>query len=222
MNTILAKPKSATKDVFNSFLVENATYDGEYEIPCLKTGESLPRKVITFSQCVGSKEFDSWVVFYEHDSAFERLWRNPQRYLSILKRFKGIISPDFSLYYDMPLCMQVWNIYKGRALAHWLQENGMDIIPNVRWSDERTFEAACSGIETGKTIAVGTHGCIKTAYGKKIFIEGFDYAINRLKPKNVVVYGRVPDRIFCLARMYRINILYFESKFGLSHKTEAN
>ena len=43
MNTILAKPKSAKKDVFNSFLVENATYDGEYEIPCLKTGESVPR-----------------------------------------------------------------------------------------------------------------------------------------------------------------------------------
>lgn len=55
MNTILAKPKSAKKDVFNSFLVENATYDGEYEIPCLKTGESLPRKVITFRNASGVK-----------------------------------------------------------------------------------------------------------------------------------------------------------------------
>ena len=222
MNIISARPETARKDVFNSFLVENATYDGEYEIPCVKTSDDLPEKVITFSDCIRSKDFDSWIVFYEHDSAFERLWHNPQRYLQILKRFKGVISPDFSLYYDMPLCMQIWNIYRGKALAHWLQENGIKIIPNVRWGDERTFEAACLGVEKEKTIAVGTHGCIKTTHGKKMFIEGFDYAVKMLKPKNVIVYGRVPDRIFCLARMQRINILPFESRFGLSRNKEAN
>ena len=133
-----------------------------------------------------------------------------------------MISPDYSLYYDMPLCMQIWNIYRGRALAHWFQENGVEVIPNIRWGDERTFKTACLGVESGKTIAVGTHGCIKTVEGRKMFIAGFDYAINKLKPKNIIVYGRIPDKIFGLARMYSINLLLFESEFSLSHKKEVN
>ena len=55
-----------------------------------------------------------------------------------------------------------------------------------------------------------------------MFIAGFDYAVNRLKPKNVLVYGRMPDRIFGLARMYGIKLIPFESEFGLSHRKGVN
>ena len=72
-------------------------------------------------------------------------------------------------------------------------------------------------MERNKTIAVGTHGCIKTVEGRKLFIQGFDYVINKLQPKVVVVYGRMPDKIFGLARMYGINLFSFESEFALSH-----
>lgn len=218
MNTLLAMPELADKDVFNSFLVKNSTYDGEEEIPCITTSNLIPEKVISFSKAVSSKEYDGWIHFYEDDWRFEKLWKTPQKYLPIIKRFKGVISPDYSLYYDMPLCMQIWNTYRGKALARWLQENGVEIIPNVRWGDERTFGTACLGVESDKTIAVGTHGCIKTVEGKKMFIAGFDYVINRLKPETVIVYGRMPDKIFCLAKMYGINLLPFESEFALSHK----
>ena len=77
-------------------------------------------------------------------------------------------------------------------------------------------------MESGKTIAVGTHGCIKTVEGKRMFIEGFDYALNRLNPKTVIVYGRMPDKIFGLARMYGINLIPFESEFSLSHQKEVD
>ena len=43
-------------------------------------------------------DFDSWVVFYEADKYFERLWNNPKQYISKLKRFQGVITPDFSIY----------------------------------------------------------------------------------------------------------------------------
>ena len=55
-----------------------------------------------------------------------------------------------------------------------------------------------------------------------MFIAGFDYAINKLKPKNVIVYGGMPDKIFGLARMYGVNLLPFESEFGLSHQKEVD
>jgi hypothetical protein len=182
----------------------------------------LPEKVIPFSKSRSGQAFDSWIHFYEHDKVFECFWKNPQKYLPIIKRYKGIISPDYSLYYDMPLCMQIWNTYRGKALAHWLQENGVEVIPNVRWGDERTFELACYGVESGKTIAVGTHGCIKTVEGRNMFITGFDYVINKLKPKTVIVYGRMPDKIFCLAKMQGIKLIPFESEFSLSHPKEVN
>ena len=69
-------------DVFNSFLVADAEYEGEIELPKLKTSNEIPQKVITFSKAMSPscKEFDCWVHFYEHDRYFERLWHNPKRY----------------------------------------------------------------------------------------------------------------------------------------------
>ena len=117
--------------------------------------------------------------------------------------------------------MQEWNTYRGRAVGAWLNDNGIPTIPNVRWGDERTYELACLGVECNSTIAVGTHGCIKSQEYKHMFIKGFDYILNKLQPKNVVVYGSAPSRIFCLAEMYGVSIMQYESYFSLSHKKEV-
>ena len=37
-------------DVFHSFLVEKADYDGYFEFPKIRTSNQLPDKVITFSK----------------------------------------------------------------------------------------------------------------------------------------------------------------------------
>ena len=92
------------------------------------------------------KDFDSWVMFYEHDRKFERLWNNPKQYIGKLKKFQGVISPDFSLYRNMPLVMQMWNTYRNRALAAWFNKNDIDVIPNVRFNDERTYGFCFDGI----------------------------------------------------------------------------
>ena len=210
--------RSGCKDVFRAFLVKNATYSGKQEIPCLQKETAVPRKLILFSAAISSKEYDGWVCFYEDDASFERLWNNPQRYLPILKRFAGIISPDFSLYRDMPLVMQEWNIYRSRALAHWLQENGVRVIPNIRWGDERTYELCCEGISQGGTIAIGSHGCIKLLQEREPFKNGLDYVVGRLKPDAIVVYGKAPDSVFGEYRKTGILIQQVDSAFTLTHR----
>ena len=90
--------RSGCKDVFRAFLVKNATYEGYLEIPCIKKTEEIPNRLIPFSKAVGSHDYDAWVHFYEDDVSFERLWNQPSKYLPILKKFKGIITPDFSVY----------------------------------------------------------------------------------------------------------------------------
>ena len=164
------------------------------------------------------KEFDCWVHFYEHDRYFERLWHNPKRYLSKLKKFKGVISPDFSLYRNMPLVMQEWNTYRGRALAFWFEKNGIEVIPNVRFNDERTYRFCFDGIEKGKTVAVGTHGCIKHKNDKLYFEKGLWELTKRLSPKRIIVYGATPDTIFKKYQDTGIEIISFESEFAKTRR----
>lgn len=216
MHYVSAPPRC--KDVFRALLVENADFDGMFEIPLIKTSNLLPDKLITFSKAISSKDYDFWVCFYEHDEAINRFWKDPKKYLPMLKKFRGIISPDYSLYFDMPFAQQIESTYKGRALGFWIQDNGIEVIPNVRWGDRRSFELACMGVERDKTIAISTHGCIKTVDDKKRFIAGFDYVVEKLQPKTVIVYGRDPDKIFNITQMRGIRILPFESEFSKSHK----
>lgn len=207
-------------DVFRSFLVKNADYSGGIELPIIRTSVLIPNRVITFSKAMakGMSDYDQWVIFYEHDKNFERLWNTPNKYLAKLKKFNGVISPDFSLYRNMPLVMQMWNTYRGRALATWLQDNGVQIIPNVRFNDERTYEFCFCGIEKYSTVAVGTHGCIKKNIDKKYFKNGLEELVKRLSPKNIIVYGTAPNDIFKPYKDMGINIIVFESEFSKSRK----
>lgn len=209
-----------TYDVFNAFLLKNADYEGYIELPALKTSEQLPEKVVTFSKAMSASfnNFDCWVVFYEHDRAFARLWNNPNKYLNKLKKFKGIISPDFSVYRNMPLVMQMWNIFKGRALAVWMMNNGIEIIPNVRFGDERTFSFCFDGIEKNKTVALGTHGCIKRKSDRAIFEKGLAYLIKTLSPQTLIIYGAAPDSIFEKYKNMGIHLIVFESEFSSTRK----
>lgn len=48
----MTKEKFNNYDVFRSFLVANADYDGYFEIPVIRTSELLPDKVVTFSKAM--------------------------------------------------------------------------------------------------------------------------------------------------------------------------
>ncbi len=206
------------RDVFKSFLVKFAEYAGLFEFPVIKTTQRVPNKLIPFSKALSSTDYDQWVHFYEDDYLFERLWNNPQKYLEKLSRFNGVILPDFSLYRDMPFVMQLWNIYRSRAIGCWLQNNGVTVIPNIRYGDKRTFRICCDGIGSGGVIAVGTHGTIKNKEDKRIFTEGLASVIKRLSPSVIIVYGSAPDDIFSVYRDSGILIINFESDYCMRMK----
>ena len=208
-------------DVFHAFMVQDANYEGELEIPCITPEKTLPDKLIPFSKAVGGNDFDAWVHFYEDDVSFERLWNQPIRYLKILKRYKGVIAPDFSVYRDMPLVMQYWNIYRSHAVSVWLQREGVPVIANVRWGDSRTHEVCCYGVPRKSTIAIGSHGCIKLSEDRDYFTKGLEYIISVLRPKTIIVYGAAPDKIFKKYKDVGISILQFDSDYMVAHRSEV-
>ena len=196
----------------------NLTYEGEIEIPILQPTESIPNRLISFSKAMKTDDFDQWVHFYEYDRGFERIWNRPNYYLEKLKKFKGVVTPDFSLYRDMPLVMQQWNTYRGKALGHWWQTKDLTVLPNVRFSDEHSFEFCCYGVPMHCPIAVGTHGCLRIREERELYKRGLEAIVQRLKPSYIIVYGAAPEDIFSCCLEANIPILQFDSEFARSRK----
>ena len=207
---------------FSRFLVEKADYDGLEEIPCIKTSRLLPARVIPFSKALQSTDFDQWVVFYEHDSQFVRLWNNPRKYINILRKYKGVVTPDFSLYRNMPLVMQKWSTYQRKAIGVWLQNKGVEVIPNVRFADERSYSFCFDGVEKRSTVAIGTHGCIKKLTDRAYFEKGLAEMVKRLQPQTIIVYGAAPGYMFGKYKAMGIRIIQFDSAFSTAHKKAVN
>lgn len=210
--------RSGCKDVFHSFLVSDSTYDGHLEIPVIQPTEQLPNRLISFSKAMRSNDHNQWIHFYEDDSGFERIWNKPNNYLPLLKKFNGVITPDFSLYRDMPLVMQQWNTYRGKALGHWWQTQGLTVLPNVRTADVRSFRFSCYGVPHNAPICIGTHGCLRVRKDRDLFKLGLAYVIKELTPSHIVFYGAVPTDVMTICSSSNVKTLQFRSEFALSRK----
>lgn len=183
-------------DVFKSELVKTAQFSPIFELPQLKPVHFTPANAIPFEKAYSKATDKNWLHFYTHDHIFECVWNNPNRYLPVFKRIAGVITPDFSIYREMPLAMQIWNTYRNRALAFWLQREGVPIIPNIRWGDERTYAFAFEGLPKGGTVAISTNGLLRNKLDREYFKQGLAVMIEALRPQTVVNYSRMPDDIF--------------------------
>lgn len=197
--------KHIIDDGFNAELVAKAYFDGIMEIPILSKPNEIiiPSAVIPFSMANRSTDHSEFVHFYEHDKRFSDVLIATKEQLPVLRGFAGVISPDCSLYRDMPLCLQIANTYMNRAVGYYLQSQGLYVIPNVRWGDERTYttvelpeKIAFLGVPRNSIVSIGTYGCIKSAENKHYFREGLAAMLDELTPQVVLVYGAMPDSIF--------------------------
>jgi hypothetical protein len=182
-----------------------AFFDGIMEIPHINKPDKIiiPNGMVPFSHRKYGDEQGDFICFYEHDKHFAECLMATDVYLADLKRFPGIISPDCSLYIDMPLCLQIANVYMNRAIGHYFQQNGMNVIPNIRWGDERTYttvelpeKVAFLGVDKHSIVSVGTYGCVKSKESKHYFREGLIAMLDELEPETVLVYGSMPEKIF--------------------------
>lgn len=92
-----------------------------------------------------------------------------------------------SLYRDMPYALQLYNHYR----KHWL-EAGIKVIPNIRWSDEKSYDFCFEGEPKQSIIAIGTQ---RDCVAHDLFIKGFEEALNRLEPTKILLYGSVPENL---------------------------
>ncbi len=201
----MSTKKNIIDDGFRADLVRTAEFIGVFEIPAIKAPSEfiIPKDTIPFSLRSQTKDYSEFIVFYEHDIKFADVLTATEDYLDELMNFPGIVSPDCSLYRDMPLVLQIANTYMNRAVGLYLQSKGIYVIPNVRWGDERTYttcvlpeKIAFVGLPKHSIVSIGTYGCIQSRENKHYFKEGLRAMIEELQPEIVLVYGGMPDEIF--------------------------
>ena len=162
---------------------------GDDGMPVLSAVDFEPDHLIGFNYAKTSKDFAAGVHFFVDDYQFERCWNDPRKYIDVLARFDCVLTPDFSLYLDMPLPMQRWNVYRSRALGLIWTWEGMTVIPTLSWSMPESYEFAFSGLEPGGTYAVSTVGVKSDERALSIWFAGMEEAVRRLQPKRVLLYG---------------------------------
>ena len=201
----MAKKPNLVDEGFRVSLVERAFFDGVFEIPHINAPDKMiiPNGMVPFSVRERSLDYEDFVCFYENDIDFREILTNTEDYVEDLRRFPGVISPDCSLYLDAPLCVQIAGIYLNRAVGYYLSQQGIYVIPNIRWGDERTYtdslfgeKVAFQGVDKHSIVSIGTYGQIQTAESKRYFREGLIEMLKELEPEVVLVYGSMNDIVF--------------------------
>ena len=82
--------------------------------PIVPPVRAIPERLSPFTD---KPDGGAWSHFFTDDYRFQRAWNQPARYIGILRRFAGTLSPDFSLFIDDPAPAQRWNDYRNKWLA---------------------------------------------------------------------------------------------------------
>ena len=153
---------------------------------------TLPERIIAFHEAmsVSVTDFDAIVHFYIRDELFIRLFRNPDKYVPRLKQFKYVLSPDMSQYIELPFFSRYGNNCHNKAMAQYLQRQGVNIIANVTWSLPDSYEYCFAGIPKGTTIAINSNGVNANSDSKYLWYCGYKEALRQLQPTRIIRYGQ--------------------------------
>lgn len=185
--------RERTYDEYNLREFDESEAEGFYQMPVLKPVDYTPRDLIGFNYMLTAKEKNVGIHFYVDDYQFERVWNAPAQYLPKLAEFDAVLTPDFSLYLDMPVAMKIWNVYRSRMLGQMLQRMGATVIPTAQWAEKSSFAYCFDGMPHKSTISVSTVGVKNHEESIKVWREGCDEMIKRLEPARLLIYGGAID-----------------------------
>ncbi len=67
------------------------------------------------------------IHFFTYDWHFDNVYTNPQNALEKLQQYYAVLTPDFSMYFDMPLALQIYSIFKNRWCGAYWQGQGLKV-----------------------------------------------------------------------------------------------
>lgn len=131
------------------------------------------------------------IHYFLDDYRFETVWSSPERLLPRVLEVGASLTPDFSLWDDMPLCASVWNVYRSRWCGAYWQSHGVKVIPTVHWGTPETYQFCFDGIPEDSVVATSSVGAWKYKSDQIGFRDGIQELVDRCRPKLILAYGKL-------------------------------
>ena len=168
--------------------------DGPFGIPKLVPAHLNDRISWIPFNCVMSDRYREahGVHFFIDDYLFQRAWNDPCRYAHLLSGYQAVMTPDFSMFTDYPVAVQLYNHWRKHLLGAYWQSLGLTVIPSICWSDHDSYAWCFDGEPVGGTVAVSSVGTQKNPLARTLFLDGYEEMMRRLLPEKVIFFGDVP------------------------------
>ena len=208
INGYYGDERERTINAYNLDIAHNTAMTKDFwQMPIIKNDGYTPTRLLGFNYAKSSKDKKCGIHFFLDDYQFERVWNNPDGYIETLKEYECILSPDFSLYMDMPMAMKIWNTYRSRQIGAYYQKCGLKVIPTISWGEPETYKFCFCGIPKKSIVAVSTIGVKENETAFNIWNDGMNTMIRVIKPEAILVYGGRLDFDY-----KDINVIYYDNE----------
>ncbi len=167
---------------------------GKYNMPLIKKQNLNISKIelwgISKAKSNDEENINKTIHFFTYDWLFENTYSKPEKAMEKLDQYYALLSPDFSLYTDMPLALQINNTFKNRLCGAYWQSLGKKVIPTIEWGDEQSYEFCFDGVETGSIVAVSTYAREDI---KEKYLPGYNKMLETIQPSAIICYGEPFD-----------------------------
>ena len=199
--------KSGDMNKLNTFCLFKT--DNEYGFPEVVSSDFSPSALLPFNLSKNKRQGDSLktVHFFLDDYKFEPLWSDPRKFIDLLRFYNGMISPTYSVWSNQPYALNLYNIYRSRWITRFYQEQGINVLVDVRWAGADTYDICFSGIAKHSSVIINTVGT-RLLSNREMFREGFTEMLNRIEPSKLFIYGEYLPLKF---EDYFENVTYFDS-----------
>lgn len=154
-----------------------------------------PEQQRHWSKAVRSQIAGGILGFYLPDAAFEVLWTECVQVLARIQaqNWGAVCTPDFSLVWNWPMAINIFNLYRSRWVARYLQDLAVPIIPSmVSIGRPDMVEMTCAGLPQSPPVVFAEMRCgakeaddlIRKTYAAEISAQ-----LKYVKPKKAVFYG---------------------------------
>ena len=132
--------------------------------------------------------------FYAEDYTFEPCWDDPVGFTSKLLNLPcdlhAAVMPNFSLAYNYPMAVNVWNNYRSKWYGRYMQEAGIKVIPDLPIVPLSLVDLVLAGIpKNPPAVAIQLHTSKKTDEELRVRRKFCQMIEERLNPKRVLIYG---------------------------------
>lgn len=160
---------------------------GKYDIPLVKRQNIDINKIEPWGYAKAKMNDEEnrhkTIHFFTYDWLFEAVFNMPEIAMEKLDQYYALLTPDFSMYWNMPRALQITSTFKNRWCGAYWQKQGMKVIPTIEWGDESSFEFCFDGVELGSVVAVSTYS---REDFKNEFLLGYNEMLRRIKPSAII------------------------------------